>query len=224
MRPGHQPWLPSCVCWEDYLPFMRPRILPAAALLVSSLCAVPLFAQDASQIAASRKALNDLFAQIWEDRLSHQPEFASTIGDKRWNDQLTNYSVEAYNEQLSRDREYLEKLGQIDTTGLSEQESLSKDLMVRDLIEDQEESAFKPWEMPVNQFDGLQVSLPQLVPQLSFTSTKDYEDYIARLDAIPNAFRQIIDNMMTGVEDQRVPPKYLMEKVLGQVNALLAQK
>jgi uncharacterized protein (DUF885 family) len=30
--------------------------------------------------------------------------------------------------------------------------------------------------------------------------------------------------MLTGIDDQRVPPKYLLEKVLVQVNALLAQK
>lgn len=181
-------------------------------------------AAPAADLESRRKALDSLFAQIWEDRLSHAPEFASTIGDKRWNDQLTDYSVEAYNAQLARGREYLLKLAAIDTAGMSDQEALSKDLMVRQLIEDQEQSQFKPWEMPVNQFNGLHLSLPQLVPQLSFANEKDYDDYIARLNKVPAAFRQITDNMMTGMDDHRVPPKYLLEKVLVQVNALLAQK
>lgn len=181
-------------------------------------------AAPAADLESRRKALDSLFAQIWEDRLSHAPEFASTIGDKRWNDQLTDYSVEAYNAQLARGREYLLKLAAIDTAGMSDQEALSKDLMVRQLIEDQEQSQFKPWEMPVNQFNGLHLSLPQLVPQLSFANEKDYDDYIARLNKVPAAFRQITDNMMTGMDDHRVLPKYLLEKVLVQVNALLAQK
>lgn len=179
---------------------------------------------SAADLDSRRKALNALFAQMWEDRLSHSPEFASTIGDKRWNDQLTDYSVEAYNAKLARDRDYLLKLAAIDTAGMSDQEVLSKDLMVRQLIEDQEESQFKPWEMPVNQFNGLHLSLPQLVPQMSFTDEKDYDDYIARLNKVPTAFRQITDDTMTGMDDHRVPPKYLLEKVLVQVNALLAQK
>ncbi len=200
---------------------MKLRTLTALSLtLLISLA--PAFAQ--SDFASRRKALNDLFAQIWEDRLSHSPEFASTIGDSRFNDQLTDYSVEAYNQRLARETQYIERLGEIDTTGLSDQEVLSKDLMVRDLVEDQEESVFKPWEMPVNQFSGLQLSLPQLVPRLRFTTVKDYDDYIARLGKIPNAFRQITGNMLIGIDDQRVPPKYLLEKVLVQVNALLAQK
>jgi len=194
--------------------------LPAAPqkLQIQSQPTVPVTLDDRS------KALDAIFAQYWEDRLSHSPEFASSIGDKRWNDQLSDYSVEAYNQQLARDRDFIGKLGEIDTTGMSDQEILSKDLLLRDLIEDQEASVFKPWEMPVNQFNGLQLSLPQLVRRLSFTDAKDYDDYVARLNKVPTAFRQITDNMLTGVEDQRVPPKYLLEKVLVQVNALLAQK
>jgi uncharacterized protein (DUF885 family) len=200
----------------------------AAPLWAPPACAAPrpYAAQSATtaDVESRRKALDDLFAQIWEDRLSHSPEFASTLGDKRFNDQLTDYSVDAWNQQLARGRDYLRRLGEIDTAGLTDQEVLSKDLMVRQLIEDQEESAFKPWEMPVNQFNGLHLSLPQLVPRLSFTTAKDYDDYIARLSKVPTAFRQISDNMLTGIDDQRVPPKYLLEKVLVQVNALLAQK
>jgi uncharacterized protein (DUF885 family) len=201
---------------------MRRLILLALLLCTTA----PLLAQSAQtpDLASREKALNDLFAQIWEDHLSHNPEFASTIGDKRWNDQLTDYSVDAYNTQLAREREYLDKLSQIDTAGMDDQLVLSRDLEVRRLIEDQEASQFKPWEMPVNQFNGLHLELPQLVPQLSFTSVKDYDDYIARLQKVPAAFQQITDNMLTGIDDHRVPPKYLLEKVLVQANALLAQK
>jgi uncharacterized protein (DUF885 family) len=202
---------------------MKLRTGAAVALSLVFVLA-PAFPQAAPDLESRRKALNDLFAQIWEDRLSHSPEFASTIGDNRFNDQLTDYSVDAYNQQLARGRDYLHKLGEIDTSGLADQEILSKDLMVRQLTEDQEESEFKPWEMPVNQFNGLHLSLPQLVPRLRFATVKDYDDYIARLGKVPVAFRQVTDNMLTGVDDQHVPPKYLLEKVLVQVNALLAQR
>ena len=57
-----------------------------------------------------RNALNALFAEMWQDRLAHDPEFASTIGDKRYNDQLTDYSVNAI-QLASRGREYLMRLG-----------------------------------------------------------------------------------------------------------------
>ena len=170
------------------------------------------------------KTLNTIFADYWEDRLKHEPEFASSIGDNRYNDQLSDFSVQAYNESLARGRAFLTRLAEMDTAGMSPQEQLSKDLLVRQLIEDQEEARFKPWEMPVNQFTGLQVDLPQLVPQLTFNSVKDYDDYIARLKKVPHAFQQITDDMSIGMDDHREPPAYLMQKVLAQVNDIAGQK
>ena len=60
--------------------------------------------------------------------------------------------------------------------------------------------------------------------QLSFTSVKDYDDWIARLHAIPRAFDQVTANMSIGMDDHRVPPKYLLEKALEQVKGLAGQK
>jgi uncharacterized protein (DUF885 family) len=171
-----------------------------------------------------RKALNALFAEIWEDHLRRDPEFASTIGDKRYNDQLTDYSVDAYNDELAHGRDWIVQLGTIDTTGMDDQEVLSKDLELRQLIDQQAGAEFKPWEMPVNQFSGLHSELPQLVSRLSFTTVKDYDDYTARLTKIPHAFDQISTNMSAGIEDGRVPPQYLLEKVLVQVNAIATEK
>ncbi len=123
-------------------------------------------APTGDSLADRRQTLNTIFSDIWEDHLKHSPEFASSIGDPRYNDQLSDYSVEAYNDSLARGRAFLDRLGHVDTDGMSAQEQLSKEIMVRQLIEDQQEARFKPWEMPVNQFYGLQVDLPQLVTEL----------------------------------------------------------
>lgn len=193
-----------------------------ALLLSAALTSGSLWAQ--SSVEDRRKALNTVLADIWEDRLQHSPEFASSLGDKRYNDQLTDYSVRAYNQELERGRGFLLKLGAIDTTGLSEQEQLSKDLMVRDLTDDQEESKYKPWEMPVNQFSGFHTRFPQMVSLLSFETVKDYDDWIARLKKSPDVFSQIMTNMSVGIDDKRVPPKYLLEKVLAQTNRIAEMK
>jgi len=62
------------------------RILPAVFLGVSAVTAFA--APPADNLAARRKALSDLLAEHWEYTLSKSPEFASILGDKRWNDQL----------------------------------------------------------------------------------------------------------------------------------------
>ncbi|MDR3751132.1 MAG: DUF885 domain-containing protein [Terracidiphilus sp.] len=181
-------------------------------------------AAPAVSAADSSKALNALFHDYWEDVLQHAPEFASTLGDKRYNDQISDESVKAYNAELERQQGFLMRLAAIDTTGLSNQEKTSSDLLMRTFTENTEAAEFKPWEMPLNQMGGIHTEWPQLVAELSFTSVKDYDDWIARLHAIPRAFSQVTENMSIGVEDRRVPPKYLLEKALVQVKELANQK
>lgn len=177
-----------------------------------------------ADLASRGKTASDLLDEVWQDHLRHSPVFATLIGDKQYNTRLPDYSVAAYNQQLARDSQYLTRLASIDTTGMSAQQVLSIHLMVNQLIAAQEASQYKPWEMPVTQVSGLPASLPRLVGRLHFTSAQDYDDYAARLSKVPAAFRQLTDNMMTGVQDQRVPPKIIVQELLTRVNAILAVK
>ncbi len=177
----------------------------------------------ADSVAVRSAALSSLFQEMWQDELKHSPEFASSIGDRRYNDQLSDLSPRAVNDRLARDREYLLRLLAIDTKGLSDQEKLSSELMQRQLIEEEEGSKFKEWELPVNQFHGIHTDLPSEIVDWPFDTVKDYDDYIARLHKMPVQIRQATENLMAGIDDGRVQPAYLMEKVLQQTQELAAQ-
>jgi uncharacterized protein (DUF885 family) len=194
-------------------------LLPAQKLSVS-----PASPAAPSTVEGNRKALDQIFKDYWEDSLVHSPEMASLLGDKRFNDRISDFSVKAFNEGLAREEAFLMRLAAIDTAGLSDQEKISLDLLLRQFTQDQESAQFKEWEMPVNQMGGIQTMYPQIVAQLSFTTVKDYDDWITRLNLIPRAFDQVTTNMAIGIEDHRVPPKYLLEKVLDQVKQMAAQK
>jgi uncharacterized protein (DUF885 family) len=195
-----------------------------AALLSTGVSAQKLSTSATTTVAGRVDALNGIFSSYWEDQLKHNPEFASSLGDKRYDDQLSDHSVTGYDAELARGRGYIEKLAVIDPAGLPDQVQLSRDLLLRRLIEDQEEARFKTWELPVNQMNGIQADLPTLVRLLSFDKDEDYEHYIARLNKIPTAFQQVTDDMNAGIDDNRTMPKYLMEKVVVQVNAIANEK
>ncbi len=141
-----------------------------APLVLSFLLAACAVARPQTPVAPAgdrSAALSALFKEIWEDDLKHSPEFASSIGDKRYNDQLSDLSPRAVNDRLARRREFLARLAAIDTTGLSEQEKLSSELLERELIEGEEGARFKEWQMPVNQFHGIHTDLPAMVVNLA---------------------------------------------------------
>ena len=178
---------------------------------------------DQSSVDARHKQLGDLFDEEWEYELRTDPEFATALGDMRYNDRLSDRSPAFFQSDIERKRELLARFEAIDATGLTEQDALSRTLIIRKLRQEIEGAQFKSWEMPVNQMDGLHLGLPYLVTLTQFKTVADYDHYIARLHQIPHAFEQVTANMRQGMKDRLMPPKYLLEKVATETDDLAAK-
>ena len=169
-----------------------------------------------TNLQARRQQLKAVLDDEWEYTLRTHPEFATYVGDSRYNDKLSDLSAEAVARELKHAKEALARIESIDTSGFPEQEKLNKELAVRELREQIESTDLKEWEMPVNQMGGIHLGYAAMPSQLPFRTVKDYEDYLARLHAMPRAFDQTIAVMRLGLKDRLVPPRYLLEKVARQ--------
>src|SRR5580658_35583 len=199
------------------VPMRSLMYLLIAAMLIPAAFAA---ANPPADLEARRKALNDLLHEQWEYNMRTSPIYASILGDKRYNDKLDDFSQKAIDDNLAQTHRFLERFEAIDTTGFPEQEILNKELMVRDLKMGLEGARFKPWEMPVTQEGGIHIDAPQLVSILSFTTVKDYEDYITRLKLLPRLFDQTTEQMRKGMAEGLMPPKILLEKAVTQANGI----
>jgi uncharacterized protein (DUF885 family) len=188
-----------------------------SVLLVAVACNVGLTAQNlSSSLAARRGQLRDALQAEWEYTLRTNPEFATYIGDNRYNDQLRDYSSEFIAKQIEHDKQQLKVFEAIDTTGFPDDEALNQQLMVRSLKESIEGAQFNDWQMPVSQFGGPHLGFASMPTQMPFNSAKDYENYLSRLHQLPQALDQVTANMKLGMANQLMPPKYLLEKVAVQ--------
>ncbi len=195
-----------------------------ALALLSSAGRAAEAAKPANDLEARRKALADLIAEHWEYNLSQNPEFASILGDKRWNDKSSEVSDAAVQRDLAKSREFLSRFEAVDTTGFPEQEALNKTLMVRDLKLGLDGARFESWLMPVNQMGGLHLEAPQLVSLLPFETVKDYDDYVTRLRNFPAQVDGTIGFMRQGMAKRLMPPKFLLGKVAAQAKGIASQK
>jgi uncharacterized protein (DUF885 family) len=177
-----------------------------------------------ADLEARRKQMSDLLAEHWEYTLSHNPEFASILGDKRWNDKVTDFSQEEIEAGLAKSKEFLARFEAIDPTGFPDQEALTRTLSIRSFKEDLEDARFKRWQIPVTQIYGIHIDAPQLVSLLSFQTVKDYDDYVARLKALPRLMDQTVVQMRKGMADGLMPPKFLLEKVVTQAQGIADKK
>src|SRR4029078_2811563 len=171
-----------------------------------------------------RKALDALLAEQWEYNLSTNPEFASILGDKRWNDKSSEVSDAAVQRNLAKSREFLTRFEAIDTTGFPEQEALNKTLMVRDLTLGLDCAHYQNGLMPVNQMSVIHLDAPQLVSLLPFTTVKDYDDFTTRMKNFPAQIDGTIGFMRQGMALHLMPPKFLLGKVAEQAKHIASQK
>ncbi|HYC62957.1 MAG TPA: DUF885 domain-containing protein [Thermoanaerobaculia bacterium] len=199
---------------------------PLLIFLFALLSAGSLSAQElsAADLDRRRKALGDLLHEQWEYTLRTSPEFASILGDRRYNDQVSDVSEKAAYADLAETKKFLKRFEAIDTTAFSDQETLDRNLMIRDLRTSIELAKFKTWQTPVNQMNGVHLRAAQLPGALPFATVKDYEDYIVRLGKFPKTIDDTIANMRKGIAGRLMPPKFLLEKVTEQAQGLAASK
>jgi len=179
-------------------------------------------AQNSASAAASvenrRQELLSLFDEQWQYVLRTNPEWATMLGDNRYNDRLSDESPEFFQSELEQESKFLARFEAIDPAGFSRQDALSRELMTRQLRQQIEGVQFKPWEMPVNQMNGIHLELADMVALTPFNTAADYDNYLARLRQIPHAFDQATANMRQGLRDGLMPPRYLLEKVSAEAD------
>ncbi len=188
----------------------------AIAVLVPLLSPWSCARNSASTSAAvenRRQQLDSLFDEHWQYTLRTNPEWATALGDPRYNDRLDDRSPEFYQSDSAQKAGFLARFQAVDPTGLPQQDTLSRVLMIRQLGQDIDGARFREWEMPVNQMNGLHVSLPELVALTPFNTVADYDNYLARLRQVPHAFKQVTANMRSGMRDSLMPPRFLLAKV-----------
>ncbi len=191
-----------------------------SVLLGATLSGATLSSAMSPPASMPSKALDHLFNNYWEHALRTTPELATVVGDGRYNDRLSDVSLGAIQKDLAWKRAFLAKLKAVPRKGLRSDELLSRDVL-NTLIQDQlDGTRFKPWETPLTQMDGLHIDFPQLFSSHPFKTLKDYRDYLSRLKAFPKSVDDVVANMRSGLKAQNVPPKLVIQGIIGQVQPL----
>ena len=196
---------------------MRP---PYTLLLLLALIG-SVFAQSVKPVADRLAAQNALFEEQYESDLRNFPERATSFGDYRYNDKLADYSLEGISRRHKTDEAFLGRLEAIPTTGFSDQDQLSHDLLVRVLQQRITDFELKEYEMPVNQQWGIHTNLADLPLSVPFDSVKHYEDYVARLHQIPRVLSQTTEVLRAGMKDKLMPVRFLIEKLPVQCQGII---
>ncbi len=168
---------------------------------------------------ALRAILDEHYAWL----LAQDPLGASRLGDRRYNRLLRDESPAAYARRRAEMADRLARLAPFDAdriSNMAEADRLDADLLRYELELGLEEGKYFPEQTPLDARSGPQIWLPQMGTRVPLSTGTDYDDYAARLEAIPTQIDQQIAQMRAGLAAGRVPPKVVLNGVVEQTRAL----
>ena len=206
------------------------RILVILAMgLSGGLFAVPMLALanasdgDSSAQAEEVKKFRAFLDEDWKRAMVDQPEAATWLGfpgqNRRWRDNSPQ-GVEIRKQHL---RDSIVKLKTIRLGKPPEAEKLNYDLYSRFLADVEEGTRYGDdvsggsLLMPVNQREGIQQNAAEILALMPHQTVTDYEDILARLEALPAAVDQTLALLQDGLKRGYTPPKITLRDVPKQI-------
>jgi len=173
------------------------------------------------EMSESQRA-NAFFERAFEDSVARSPESLSFLGRKdradEWNDLSEGYA----NESLALAKTQLAELKAFERSQLDESTALSYDLLVQSIEDEIADNKWRLYNYPVNQMYGRHSSVVSLlINQHRIEDIKDAENYIARLNAVPALFDQLIVNIEARTAANIIPPKFVFPHVIRDINNII---
>jgi uncharacterized protein (DUF885 family) len=189
---------------------------------------------QAGPVAAAQspsQALAALFAASDEASLRRNPVNALSRGDMRYAGRLGDFLSDAYyDSERAAARSDLEALGRIDRSALTPAERISYDVFkwqrTLDLRGLQPDMLALTAVRPIDHFNGFHAQIAQLSSGESiapFKTVADYENGLTRIADYVRLLDAAIVRMRQGLSTNIVQPRLVMENVLEQLDALLAE-
>jgi uncharacterized protein (DUF885 family) len=167
-------------------------------------------------------------ADDWKKWMVQYPEFATYVGYPGQNRRWTDDSPAGREARIRHLRTSLEEMKQFHREQLPLSEQLSYDLYLKRLQLCEEGLPFggdalgggNVW-LPINQMGGVQQDPASLLTLMPQQTESNYEDILARMEALPVLVEQSMDWMKEGLEKGYSPPKITMRDVPKQVEDLI---
>ncbi|MCG6191738.1 DUF885 domain-containing protein [Leptospira sp. FAT2] len=160
---------------------------------------------------------------FWESVLD-DPEYLTSLGVLNgfgingYQRKLTDISIDKQNRDLEKAKRNLETLLSYGKEDLSGQELLSFEILEWSLRLKVSGERFLFHDYPANQLFGVQSQLPTfLATQHPIQNSQDVENFIARLDAVPQKIDQLLEGILYRDKNGILPPDFILDRLISEV-------
>lgn len=196
----------------------------AYAIDFTSLGSIPPVSQRSPSDEANR--LRKFFDFVWAYQLKDNPEFATYIGEFKYNGLLTDRSLKAVQRRKRETREIKAYLKTFKRDLLKGEDRVSYDLFLYLTERGIKGEKFPEEYLAMSQLDGVHQDIPQLLVDMGQSSNqtaKDDFDRLARLSAFPMALEQTQELLEAGLKSKVTQSKNTLKGVPAQLDALASE-
>jgi len=174
-------------------------------LLLLAALVLPLAAQ--SPVAA----LNQLYREYYEFLLRESPELATSVGRHEFDDRWTDYSPAAAARRDKAYQDFLARARRYKTESLPAAEQLNHRMFLREVEDHISRRDLINYFDPVNHFFGPHLDITSTMPISPAATVKDFENQIARIEALPQWADGVIAAANEGLKRRLQAPRLTVD-------------
>ncbi len=201
------------------------QFIPAALclLFVTAVSAQTqtAFEHDCAELSKARgkdaERLQQLFKLHWDYSMRESPESATEVGYPGLNDRWSDNSLDAIERRKRELHAPLKVLQSINRRKLGAADQLNYDLFKRNFEQAIEGTRFPSEHFQLTQLNGVQQDAARLLDISPHRTVKDFENLVARLNALPAVIDQSMVLMRKGLAAGITPPRITLRDVPQQV-------
>ena len=156
----------------------------------------------------------------WEQNLKDRPIFASLLGNKSFNQDITSNSIQEFVKNKAKLNKDLINLNSFNYEKLNSDNKLNYKLKRIGLNNSIEAAQYPSYYMSLNQRGGVQ-SYYETGDRLVYESKQDYEDWLIRLSKYADNIANTKTNVEEGLEKGYTQPQLVTRQVILQIDNIL---
>jgi len=166
--------------------------------------------------ASDEEKFLDILDQEFSKSIEDNPIYASNMGDLRFNTLWPEYTIDKINENHSHTLEIIKLLEKMNTDNFSSENKLNYRLFLDGYKNSAEKHQYKIYLLPFSHRGGIQLQ-HETAESIPLRNYQQYEDWLTRLEKLDVVIDQYIAIAELGIEEEIMPPKVLMTRVLNQI-------
>jgi uncharacterized protein (DUF885 family) len=205
------------------------RIVRLNLALLVMLSAISVSAQQIIDTTPAMQPIDRFFTDFTAEWVRGNPNAATGaryfIGEEqdRLERQLTPQTKAYTRERIALARKGLEQLRKFDRTKMSDTQRVSADLMEWQLDTVTREAPYLDYSFPLNQFNGVNVSLVEfLTVRHPLSNEHDAANYVAALGQISTRMDEAVNEARSVAAKEMLPPRFIIQSTLTQMKQFAA--